>query len=256
MFLRPGFNDMPGLLARAPNAGVRRVVLLSGGAAIARNPNNPLSASNSTPSRRPASRPSPERSSGRTRSCQTPCAGSPSFMPAIPAIGLRRRRPRASQVCTSSRSRSAAAEVTDAHRSRSGGIDGEPRVGRRYRGDHLGHHVVASPTCLSFPCLRRRCPTYILWSQRSLTSRSDSSAPKRPPPGAGNRPRSGIHQVCGEAAHGAPVERARCDAPWRAPGQESIPRAADTRRRSDRLLAEAARLAVGPVVSRGPREAT
>lgn len=43
LFLLPGFNDMPGLLARARNAAVSRVVLLSGGGAVATNPNNPLS---------------------------------------------------------------------------------------------------------------------------------------------------------------------------------------------------------------------
>jgi uncharacterized protein YbjT (DUF2867 family) len=43
LFLLAGYRDMPGLLARARAAGVERVVLLSGGAAVASDLDNPIS---------------------------------------------------------------------------------------------------------------------------------------------------------------------------------------------------------------------
>ena len=43
VFLLSGYRDMPGLLERMRRAGVRRVVLLSGGAAVASNLNNAIS---------------------------------------------------------------------------------------------------------------------------------------------------------------------------------------------------------------------
>jgi uncharacterized protein YbjT (DUF2867 family) len=43
LFLLPGYRDMPGVLAVARRAGVKRVVLLSGGAAVATDVNNPIS---------------------------------------------------------------------------------------------------------------------------------------------------------------------------------------------------------------------
>ncbi|GAA4094617.1 NAD(P)H-binding protein [Actinomadura miaoliensis] len=43
MFLLPGYADMPGLLARARDAGVRRVVLLSGGSAALADMSNAIS---------------------------------------------------------------------------------------------------------------------------------------------------------------------------------------------------------------------
>jgi uncharacterized protein YbjT (DUF2867 family) len=43
LFLLSGYRDMPGILARARSAGVQRVVLLSGGAAVAVDPANPIS---------------------------------------------------------------------------------------------------------------------------------------------------------------------------------------------------------------------
>jgi len=43
LFLLSGYRDMPGVLARARAAGVERVVLLSGGAAVAVDPANPIS---------------------------------------------------------------------------------------------------------------------------------------------------------------------------------------------------------------------
>lgn len=43
LFLLSGYRDMPGVLARARTAGVERVVLLSGGAAVAVDPGNPIS---------------------------------------------------------------------------------------------------------------------------------------------------------------------------------------------------------------------
>ncbi|HZC41982.1 MAG TPA: NAD(P)H-binding protein [Streptosporangiaceae bacterium] len=43
LFLLSGYADMPGLLAAAGRAGVERVVLLSGGAAVATGPANPIS---------------------------------------------------------------------------------------------------------------------------------------------------------------------------------------------------------------------
>jgi hypothetical protein len=43
MFLLSGYRDMPGVLARARSAGVERVVLLSGGAAVAVDTGSPIS---------------------------------------------------------------------------------------------------------------------------------------------------------------------------------------------------------------------
>jgi len=43
VFLLSGYDDMPGLLARAERAGAERVVLLSGGSAVARDLDNPIS---------------------------------------------------------------------------------------------------------------------------------------------------------------------------------------------------------------------
>ncbi|WP_214411109.1 NAD(P)H-binding protein [Sphaerisporangium fuscum] len=43
LFLLPGYDDMPGLLARARGAGVRRVVLLSGGSAALEDMSNAVS---------------------------------------------------------------------------------------------------------------------------------------------------------------------------------------------------------------------
>jgi uncharacterized protein YbjT (DUF2867 family) len=43
VFLLSGYEDMPGLLARIERAGAERVVLLSGGAAVARDLENPIS---------------------------------------------------------------------------------------------------------------------------------------------------------------------------------------------------------------------
>ena len=43
MFLLPGYADLPGLLARARDAGVRRVVLLSGGSAALEDMSNAVS---------------------------------------------------------------------------------------------------------------------------------------------------------------------------------------------------------------------
>lgn len=43
LFLMPGYRDAPGLLAAARRAGVRRVLLLSGGAAVAARVDNPIS---------------------------------------------------------------------------------------------------------------------------------------------------------------------------------------------------------------------
>jgi uncharacterized protein YbjT (DUF2867 family) len=43
LFLLPGYRDMPGMLAEARRAGVERVVLLSGGAAVASDVSNPIS---------------------------------------------------------------------------------------------------------------------------------------------------------------------------------------------------------------------
>jgi uncharacterized protein YbjT (DUF2867 family) len=43
LFLLPGYRDMPGLLAEARSAGVERVVLLSGGAAVAGDVGNAIS---------------------------------------------------------------------------------------------------------------------------------------------------------------------------------------------------------------------
>jgi uncharacterized protein YbjT (DUF2867 family) len=43
LFLLSGYRDMPGLLAKARGAGVERVVLLSGGAAVATDVSNPIS---------------------------------------------------------------------------------------------------------------------------------------------------------------------------------------------------------------------
>ncbi|MGW5723506.1 NAD(P)H-binding protein [Amycolatopsis sp. NPDC003865] len=44
VFLLPGYHDMPGMLARARDAGVRRIVLLSGGSAALENLDNAVSA--------------------------------------------------------------------------------------------------------------------------------------------------------------------------------------------------------------------
>jgi len=44
IFLLPGYHDMPGMLARARDAGVRRIVLLSGGSAALENLDNAVSA--------------------------------------------------------------------------------------------------------------------------------------------------------------------------------------------------------------------
>ncbi|MEU5258154.1 NAD(P)H-binding protein [Amycolatopsis sp. NPDC021455] len=43
VFLLPGYEDMPGMLARARDAGVRRIVLLSGGSAALENLDNAVS---------------------------------------------------------------------------------------------------------------------------------------------------------------------------------------------------------------------
>jgi uncharacterized protein YbjT (DUF2867 family) len=43
LFLLSGYRDMPGVLAQARSAGVERVVLLSGGAAVATDVGNPIS---------------------------------------------------------------------------------------------------------------------------------------------------------------------------------------------------------------------
>jgi uncharacterized protein YbjT (DUF2867 family) len=43
MFLMPGYRDAPGLLASARKSGTKRVVLLSGGAAVAARVDNPIS---------------------------------------------------------------------------------------------------------------------------------------------------------------------------------------------------------------------
>jgi uncharacterized protein YbjT (DUF2867 family) len=43
LFLLPGYRDMPGVLATARRAGVEHVVLLSGGAAVATDVDNPIS---------------------------------------------------------------------------------------------------------------------------------------------------------------------------------------------------------------------
>jgi uncharacterized protein YbjT (DUF2867 family) len=43
LFLLSGYRDMPGVLAQARGAGVERVVLLSGGAAVAVDTDNPIS---------------------------------------------------------------------------------------------------------------------------------------------------------------------------------------------------------------------
>jgi uncharacterized protein YbjT (DUF2867 family) len=43
VFLLPGYRDLPGLLKRAGGAGVERVVLLSGGSAVASDPDNAIS---------------------------------------------------------------------------------------------------------------------------------------------------------------------------------------------------------------------
>jgi uncharacterized protein YbjT (DUF2867 family) len=43
LFLLSGYRDMPGILAQARSAGVERVVLLSGGAAVATDVGNPIS---------------------------------------------------------------------------------------------------------------------------------------------------------------------------------------------------------------------
>jgi uncharacterized protein YbjT (DUF2867 family) len=43
VFLRPGYGDMPGLLAKVRHAGVEHIVLLSGGAAVATDTRNALS---------------------------------------------------------------------------------------------------------------------------------------------------------------------------------------------------------------------
>ncbi|NBH02412.1 NAD(P)H-binding protein [Amycolatopsis sp. SID8362] len=43
VFLLPGYEDMPGMLARAREAGVRRIVLLSGGSAALENLDNAVS---------------------------------------------------------------------------------------------------------------------------------------------------------------------------------------------------------------------
>lgn len=44
IFLLPGYHDMPGMLAKARDAGVRRIVLLSGGSAALENLDNAVSA--------------------------------------------------------------------------------------------------------------------------------------------------------------------------------------------------------------------
>src|SRR2546423_2317433 len=44
IFLLPGYHDMPGMLSRAREAGVRRIALLSGGSAALENLDNAVSA--------------------------------------------------------------------------------------------------------------------------------------------------------------------------------------------------------------------